>query len=327
MPPLIEAHQLGKRFGAVQALNEVDLIAERGQVLGVLGPNGAGKTTLMRMLATLLTPSTGSLRVVGLDVATEPGQVRRVIGLAGQYAAVEPIMTGRENLEMVGRLFGLSRRNARSAAYDVLDQFDLAAVADRQVGTYSGGLRRRLDLGASLIGHPQLLLLDEPTTGLDPRSRHHLWQLIAGLVRDGTEVVLTTQYLEEADRLAGRLLIFDHGRVVADGSPSELKASAGDQVVLVGLTEPGSLQTVRQVAGALNDGNVSVDEDTMVAWWAAADAAEQLPRVLAELGRLGVGLREITVREPSLNDVFLQLTGSDAPTAASTAVAGHRSGS
>jgi ABC-2 type transport system ATP-binding protein len=163
MPPLIEAHQLGKRFGAVQALNEVDLIAERGQVLGVLGPNGAGKTTLVRMLATLSTASIGSLRVVGLDVATESGQVRRVIGLAGQYAAIEPIMTGRENLEMVGRLFGLSRRNARSAAYDVLDQFDLAAVADRQVRTYSGGLRRRLDLGARLIGHPQLLLLDEPT--------------------------------------------------------------------------------------------------------------------------------------------------------------------
>jgi ABC-2 type transport system ATP-binding protein len=225
---IIEADGVVKRFGKVEALAGLGLVACSGQVTAVLGPNGAGKTTFVRTVATLIRPDAGTLRVAGIDVGRHPEQVRQAIGLAGQYAAVEPTMTGRENLHMVARLFGRSRRQAAASTEAVLAQLGLTDVADRLVKTYSGGLRRRLDLGASLVGAPRLLLLDEPTTGLDPRSRNQLWEAIRGLVAQGTDVLLTTQYLDEADQLASQVAIIDHGRVIARGTPAELKALAGN---------------------------------------------------------------------------------------------------
>src|SRR5262245_27749479 len=222
--PIIEAQGLVKRFGAVEALAGLDLVAEPGRVVAVLGPNGAGKTTFVRSLATLVRPDAGTLRVAGIDAVRHPDQVRQVIGLAGQFAAVEEAMTGRENLRMVARLFGHGRRQATENTALVLDQLGLTDAADRLVRTYSGGMRRRLDLGASLVGAPRLLLLDEPTTGLDPRSRNELWEAIRALVAGGTDVLLTTQYLDEADNLADQIVIVDHGRVIAEGAPAELKA-------------------------------------------------------------------------------------------------------
>src|SRR5215467_4044621 len=218
--PIIEAEGLVKWFGKVEALAGLDLLARSGQVTAVLGPNGAGKTTFVRAVATLIRPNAGRLSVAGIDVARHPEQVRRLIGLAGQYAAVEPTMTGRENLRMVARLFGQSRRQAVASTDEVLSRLGLDDVADRLVKTYSGGLRRRLDLGASLVGMPRLLLLDEPTTGLDPRSRGQLWDAIRDLVAGGTDVLLTTQYLDEADQLAGQIGIIDHGKVIAQGTPN-----------------------------------------------------------------------------------------------------------
>src|SRR5215208_4799985 len=231
MEPTIEAQGLTKRYGSTMALDGLDLVADRGQVVAVLGPNGAGKTTFVRAVATLLRPDSGTLRVAGHDVREDPDAVRRVIGLAGQFAAVEPAMTGRENLEMVARLFGQSRRAARRSADAVLEQLGLTAEADRLSRTYSGGMRRRLDLGASLVGAPRVLLLDEPTTGLDPRSRIELWEAIRTLVEAGTDVLLTTQYLDEADQLASQVIIVDHGRAVATGTPAELKRRIGGDVI------------------------------------------------------------------------------------------------
>jgi ABC-2 type transport system ATP-binding protein len=225
MTATIEAHGLTKQYGKTKALDGLDLIAERGQVTAVLGPNGAGKTTFVRMVATLLRADAGTLLVAGHDAHRNPAAVRRVIGLAGQFAAVEPAMTGRENLEMVASLFGLSRRAAKASAAAVLDQLSLVEAGDRLARTYSGGMRRRLDLGASLVGAPQLLLLDEPTTGLDPRSRIELWDAIRALVQSGTDVLLTTQYLDEADHLAGQIVIIDHDRAVAAGTPRPAQAA------------------------------------------------------------------------------------------------------
>src|SRR5919199_1962025 len=233
MTPTIEARGLTKRYGKTTALDGRDGLAEPGQVLAVLGPNGAGKTTFVRAVATLLPLDEGTLRVAGHDVRREPAAVRRLIGLAGQFAAVEPAMTGRENLEMVARLFGQDARSARRNSDRVLEQLGLTEAAGRLARTYSGGMRRKLDLGASLVGAPRLLLLDEPTTGLDPRSRIDLWDAIRGLVEQGTDVLLTTQYLDEADHLAGRIVIIDHGRAVQAGTPAELKRRAGRNVVEV----------------------------------------------------------------------------------------------
>src|SRR4051794_14733413 len=227
MPPIIEAEGLTKRFGDVRALDGLDLVAESGHVTALLGPNGAGKTTFVSAVATLLRPDSGSIRVAGVDAGANPKRVREIIGLAGQYASVEPAMTGTENLRMVARLFGLGRRDAQRAADEVLERLDLGDAGDRLVRNYSGGMRRRLDLGASLVGRPQLLLLDEPTTGLDPRGRMDLWAAIRNLVTGGTDVLLTTQYLEEADQLARHIVIIDRGRVISAGTPDELKDRAG----------------------------------------------------------------------------------------------------
>ena len=304
--PIVEAAGVVKRFGRTPALDGLDLIAPAGQVLAVLGPNGAGKTTLVRMIATLLVPDGGRLRVAGIDVAEQPEQVRRVIGLAGQYAAVEPTMTGRENLEMVGRLFGHRARQARAAAGTVLEQLGLVEAADRLVRTYSGGMRRKLDLGASLVGAPRLLLLDEPTTGLDPRSRIELWDAIEHLVAQGTDVLLTTQYLDEADQLADQIVIVDHGRNVASGTPSELKARAGSDVIEIHTRHAADVDRVAALLGAAPS---AIDAGSRRLAVPVADGTDQLVDVVRALDRHGIEVDDVALRRPTLDEVFLTLTG------------------
>jgi ABC-2 type transport system ATP-binding protein len=315
MTPTIEAQGLKKRYGTTHALNGLDLVAERGQVVAVLGPNGAGKTTFVRAVATLLALDEGVLKVAGHDVGRDPGAVRRVIGLAGQFAAVEPAMSGRENLEMVARLFGLDRRAARRSADAVLDQLGLRDAAGRLARTYSGGMRRRLDLGASLVGTPRLLLLDEPTTGLDPRSRIELWDAIRRLVHDGTDVLLTTQYLDEADHLADRVVIVDHGRAVATGTPAELKARIGGSVIELHVRDAKDLAAVAGLLG----GAAEIDEPTRRVSVRVESGGEQLMDAMALLNAAGVELDDIALRQPNLDEVFLALTGDHTDTAAKAA--------
>ena len=309
MTPTIEAHRLEKHYGRTPALDGLDLIAERGQVVAVLGPNGAGKTTFVRAVATLLRLDGGTLRVAGHDVRRAPDAVRRVIGLAGQFAAVEPAMTARENLEMVAQLFGQDRREARAGAAAVLEQLGLVEDADRLARTYSGGMRRRLDLGASLVGAPRLLLLDEPTTGLDPRSRIELWDAIRALVDAGTDVLLTTQYLDEADHLASHVVIVDHGRAVAAGTPSELKRRVGRSVIEVHTRNGHDLARVADVLGRLDDDDVALDEATRRASVSVASGGEGLMAALRSVQAAGVEIEDIALRQPNLDEVFLALTG------------------
>jgi ABC-2 type transport system ATP-binding protein len=309
MTPIVEARGLTKRFGRVEALAGLDLVAESGHVTALLGPNGAGKTTFISAVATLLRPDGGELRVAGIDVTSEPQRVRRVIGLAGQFASVEPAMTGRENIEFVGRLFGLDRREARSAAVAVLDRIGLTDDANRLVRTYSGGMRRRLDLGASLVGRPQLLLLDEPTSGLDPRSRIELWEAIRNLVADGTDVLLTTQYLEEADQLARDVVIIDRGRVIAEGTPDQLKDRAGRDVIEVRPRAAGDLPAVEDVLTSVASETPRCDLDTSRVSVAADGGADQLTVVVRLLDERGIAVDDVGLRRPSLDEVFLTLTG------------------
>jgi ABC-2 type transport system ATP-binding protein len=304
--PIVEAAGVVKRFGRTSALDGLDLTAPAGQVLAVLGPNGAGKTTLVRMIATLLVPDAGRLRVAGIDVAERPEEVRRAIGLAGQYAAVEPTMTGRENLEMVGRLFGHPGRRARAAASAVLEQLGLVEAADRLVRTYSGGMRRKLDLGASLVGAPRLLLLDEPTTGLDPRSRIELWDAIERLVAEGTDVVLTTQYLDEADQLADQIVIVDHGRNVASGTPSELKARTGRDVIEIHTRHAADVERVAALVGAAPS---AIDAGARRLAVPVADGTDQLVDVVRALDRHRIDVDDVALRRPTLDEAFLTLTG------------------
>jgi ABC-2 type transport system ATP-binding protein len=305
----IEASGLSKRFGKTVALDGLDLVAEPGQVVAVLGPNGAGKTTFVRAVATLIRPDAGQLRVGGHDVCRDPGAVRRIVGLAGQYAAVEPAMTGRENLVMVARLFGQDRRSARANAARVLEQLGLSWAADRLVRTYSGGMRRRLDLGASLVGAPRLLLLDEPTTGLDPRSRIELWEAIRQLVADGTDVLLTTQYLDEADHLASRVVIIDHGRVVADGSPKQLKRRIGQNVIEAHVREREDLDRVAAALARLDHGTPQIEEATRRVSVAAPAGTDSLRVALGAMDAAGVVVDDLALRLPKLDEVFLTLTG------------------
>jgi ABC-2 type transport system ATP-binding protein len=307
--PIIEAEGLVKRFGKVTALAGLDLIAYSGQVTAVLGPNGAGKTTFVRAVATLLRPHAGSLRVAGIDAFRHPGQVRRVIGLAGQYAAVEPTMTGRENLRMVARLFGQSRRQAADSTATVLARLDLEDVGDRLVKTYSGGLRRRLDLGASLVGAPRLLLLDEPTTGLDPRSRNGLWEAIRELVGQGTDVLLTTQYLDEADQLAGQVAIIDHGRVIAHGTPAELKALAGRDMIEIRARHAVDLPELATALAGIGAEMPRVDAGTNRVVVPVAGGRSAFASAVQALGGLGLEIDDIGLRRPTLDEVFLALTG------------------
>jgi ABC-2 type transport system ATP-binding protein len=309
MTPTIEAVGLRKRFGKTVALDGLDLVAEPGQVLAVLGPNGAGKTTFVRTVATLLRPDAGELRVAGHDVRREAQAVRRSIGLAGQSAAVEPAMTGRENLELVARLFGQDARSARTSSARVLEQLGLAEAAGRLARTYSGGMRRKLDLGASLVGAPRLLLLDEPTTGLDPRSRIELWDAIRALVEQGTDVLLTTQYLDEADHLASRIVIIDHGRAVAAGTPTELKQRAGRNVIEVHVRERTDLSTAAAALGALDHGEAQVDEATRRVSVAVESGTDRLRDALQSLDSAGAAVDDISLRPPTLDEVFLALTG------------------
>jgi len=309
MTATIEAHGLEKNYGKNRALDGFDLVAEPGQVLAVLGPNGAGKTTFVRALATLLRLDAGTLRVFGHDVRRDPVRVRGLLGLAGQFAAVEPAMTGRENLEMVARLYGQDRRTARASAQRVLEQLGLAEAGDRLARTYSGGMRRRLDLGASLVGRPRLLLLDEPTTGLDPRSRIELWDAIRALVEAGTDVLLTTQYLDEADRLAHRLVIVDHGRTIADGTPSELKRRAGGNVVDVHTHRREHLAAIAAALGRIDGRRAQIDEATRRVTIGVDGSGEDLLAALRSLDAAGVEIDDVALRQPTLDEVFLALTG------------------
>jgi ABC-2 type transport system ATP-binding protein len=316
----IEARGLVKRFGKTTALDGLDLVAEAGQVVALLGPNGAGKTTFVRAVATLLRLDGGELRVAGHDARRQPAEVRKVIGLAGQFAAVEPAMTGRENLEMVARLSGRGRRDARHAAAMVLEQLDLTEVAGKLARTYSGGMRRRLDLGASLVGSPRLLLLDEPTTGLDPRSRTELWDAIRALVNGGTDVLLTTQYMDEADHLASHIVIVDHGKAVAAGTPAELKRGVGGRVVEVQARYREDLPVVAAALERLDHGDVHVDEATRKVSVArkvsvgpelssGAGGGDWLAAALRAVEASGAHIDDISLRQPSLDEVFLALTG------------------
>jgi len=306
--PILEARGLTKRYGKTQALAGLDLVASPGRVVALLGPNGAGKTTFVRAVATLLRPDAGTLRVDGIDALRNPAKVRQAIGLAGQFAAVEEAMTGRENLEMIGRLFGLSRKDAKAAAVRVLDQIQLTADADRLVRTYSGGMRRRIDLGISLAGTPRLLLLDEPTTGLDPGSRLQLWETIRTLVAAGTDILLTTQYLDEADRLASDIVIIDHGTVIAAGTPAELKTRAGDDMIEVHVRDAGDLPAVCGVLARIgHDPRVNVPARR--ASVPADDGSARLMEALRALDQEGIAVEDISLRRPTLDEVFLALTG------------------
>jgi len=319
MAPIIEARGLAKRFGTTQALDGLDLTAESGQVVALLGPNGAGKTTFIRTVATLLQPDRGELRVGGYDVRRQAAEVRRIIGLAGQFAAIEPTMTGRENLRMVARLFGQSRKSAKANAASALATLGLTEAGDRHVRTYSGGMRRKLDLGASLVGAPRLLLLDEPTTGLDPAGRREVWDAVRGLAAAGTDILLTTHYLDEADELADHVVVIDHGHAVASGTIGDLKASVGRDVIEAVVADPARLDEAGQVLGRVTSRPPRLDRGSRRATAPAAGGADQLAAVIRHLDDAGIGVDEIGLRRPTLDEVFLALTGDSAGPATTTA--------
>jgi ABC-2 type transport system ATP-binding protein len=290
----------------VHALDGLDLLAPASEVLALLGPNGAGKTTLVRTLATLVRPDCGRARVLGHDVVAQPFEVRRLIGLAGQFAAIDEILTGRENLELVGLLYHLGRAEARRRASEVLERFDLADAADRRVSTYSGGMRRRLDLAATLVGRPRVVFLDEPTTGLDPRSRAGLWEMVGELRAGGTTILLTTQYLEEADRLAQLIALIDQGRIVAEGTAGALKERVSRDRLLVRIADPARLEDACAALDADEARPEVLGEDELSLPVVSSDAPAAAVRAL---DRIGVGITGLEVRTPTLDDVFLALTG------------------
>jgi oleandomycin transport system ATP-binding protein len=304
----ISAEGLVKKYGSTTALDGVDLSVPTGTVLGVLGPNGAGKTTAVRILGTLLRPDAGHATVGGFDVVREAPRVREIIGLTGQYASVDEDMSGRRNLVMIGRLLGLPRDQAKARAGELLDRFELSDAGDRIAKTYSGGMRRRLDLAASLVGNPSILYLDEPTTGLDPHARNGVWDTIRNLVLDGTTVLLTTQYLEEADALADSLLVFDKGRVVAEGRPAELKAQAGKKSLDVRPAEPGHLERVAAIVSEAVGVRPTVDVVNALVSVPVPDGTS-MPVVVRRLDEAGIAVTELALRLPSLDEVFLALTG------------------
>jgi len=306
-PEVILAEGVEKRFGATKALNGVSIAVDGGTVLALLGRNGAGKTTLVRILATLLRPDAGRLAIAGVDVVHDAPVVRSLIGLAGQFAAVDDTLSGRENLELVGRLYGLGRRESRLRAYEVLERLGLTDAGDRLVRTYSGGMRRRLDLGASLVGRPLVLILDEPTTGLDPRSRIELWSLIEELVGEGTTLLLTTQYLEEADRLADRVAVIDRGRMVAEGTPNELKQRVGGDVLEVRANTAADVERLLTALRPL--GNAVADLRDQRVTLPTTHHVETLLAAARMIADAGIVVDDIAVRRPSLDDVFLSLTG------------------
>jgi ABC-2 type transport system ATP-binding protein len=312
MRSMIEMVGVTKRYGEVTALDGLDLAVPEGTVLGLLGPNGAGKTTAVRVLTTLLEPDEGTAQVAGIDVRRRAEDVRRVIGLSGQYAAVDEHLTGFENLDMVGRLYRLGRSRARERAHELLEQFDLSDAGSRPVKTYSGGMRRRLDLAAALVAAPSVLFLDEPTTGLDPRSRVDMWEVIRQLVSTGTTLLLTTQYLEEADRLADDIVVIDHGRVIAQGTADQLKSQVGGERVELVVATPDEVGKARALLAELAAGEVLVDEHTRMLTAPVRGGAEALMAALRRLDTVGIGVLDVGLRRPTLDDVFLTLTGHTA---------------
>ncbi|MFJ9008907.1 ATP-binding cassette domain-containing protein [Streptomyces canus] len=308
----ISVRGLVKRFGDYEALKGVDLEVPAGSVVGVLGPNGAGKTTTVRVLATLLKPDGGQVLVGGHDVSRDPAAVRRAIGLTGQYAALDEFQGGRDNLVMIGRLAGLRRRAAHERADELLTEFDLVEAAGRPVKGYSGGMRRRLDLAASLVSRPRILFLDEPTTGLDPRSRNVMWDVIRDLVADGTTLFLTTQYLEEADQLADQIVVIDRGRAIAQGTPRELKSILGGAQLEVVVSVGGDLATAALVLGGFGTGPATIDPETRHVQVPVTARPRLATDVVRSLLKSGIELDDCSVRRPSLDDVFLALTGHSA---------------
>lgn len=309
MPGAIYAEGLVKTFGDVRALDGVDLDVPEGTVLGLLGPNGAGKTTAVRVLTTLIKPNSGRAVVAGIDVLKNPTEVRRHIGLSGQFAAVDEYLTGRENLRMVGQLYQMSARDAKARAGQLLERFNLGEAADRTAKTYSGGMRRRLDLAAALVVSPPVMFMDEPTTGLDPRNRQQLWEVIQELVAGGTTLLLTTQYLEEADHLAHDIAVVDHGRVIARGTSDQLKARTGGERVEVVVHDPGDISVADQILRSFGKGGSKIEEHTRKVTVPVSGGAKLLAEVIRELDGRGIEIDDIGLRRPTLDDVFISLTG------------------
>jgi ABC-2 type transport system ATP-binding protein len=317
MSNMIEASGLVKRYKDVTALAGLDLEVAEGVVLGLLGPNGAGKTTAVSILSTLHEPDEGSAMVAGANVRTEPGKVRKLIGLSGQYAAVDEHLTGFENLDMIGRLYHLGKARSRARARELLERFDLVEAADRPVKTYSGGMRRRLDLAGALVAKPPVLFLDEPSSGLDPRSRTELWDVIRELVARGTTLLLTTQYLEEADQLADDIVVIDHGREIAHGTSDQLKIQVGGERIEVSVTEAADVAIAREVLTPIAVGEIQVDERSRALTAPISGGATVLTQALRDLDARGVVIQDVGLRRPTLDDVFLSLTGHVAEAAAS----------
>ena len=315
-PLAIEATGLEKSFGETKAVCGVDLAVRRGSVYGMLGPNGAGKTTTIRMLATLLRPDGGEARVLGHDIVREADEVRRAVSLTGQLASVDEDLTGRENLILIGRLLGYSRAEAKARAADLLDAFGLSDAAGRLVKNYSGGMRRRLDIAASIVVTPELMFLDEPTTGLDPRSRNQVWEIIRALAGAGTTILLCTQYLDEADQLADGIAVIDQGKVIAEGTPAQLKASVGSGALHVRLLDPEQRPSAEPILARALDAEVHFESDP-AALSAPCANADQAAEIVGELGRAGIAVANFSLGQPSLDEVFLALTGHTAEEVAS----------
>ena len=309
--PAVEATGLVKRYGDVTALGGLDLSVAEGSVHALLGPNGAGKTTAVGILATLIAPDEGSATVAGVDVLADPGGVRRLIGLSGQYAAVDEVLTGFENLRMIGRLYRMPKAEAARRSRELLERFDLVDAGDRPVKGYSGGMRRRLDLAGALVAEPPVLFLDEPTTGLDPRSRIELWEVIRELVARGVTLLLTTQYLEEADQLADQIVVIDNGRSIAEGTPAELKARVGGERIEVTMSGPEQLDDAAVVLGGIASGEVEVDAGTRRVLAPVVGGAETLAKAVGVLADRSIEVSEIGLRLPTLDEVFLTLTQED----------------